>query len=161
MLTAATPNQQANPEQPTMADPAIAPSNPAHQPRAPPAPHHKIRHPCPYLYTDCLKLSRKDACCDAADRLFYNFAPRNEKHFCPFAEFFFRNLTSVPVLWRVWVEHCEFFVKRPRKYCRASSLSDLKTIVLDSLLISCSMVFQIGLLVVSKLLFVTILEAWF
>ena len=40
------------------------------------------------------------------------------------------------------MEHCEFLVKRPHKYCGASSLSDLNTIVLDSLLISCSMVFQ-------------------
>ena len=64
------------------------------------------------------------------------------------------------------MEHSEFFAKRPHKYCGASSLSDLKTIVLDSLLISCSMVFQpsssiSGLLGESKLLFVTILAARF
>ena len=64
------------------------------------------------------------------------------------------------------MEHCEFLVKRPHKYCRASSLSILNTIVLDSLLISCSMVFQpsssiSGLVEVSKLLFVTILAARF
>ena len=40
------------------------------------------------------------------------------------------------------MEHCEFFVNRPHRYCGASSLSDLKTIVSDSILISCSMVFQ-------------------
>ena len=64
------------------------------------------------------------------------------------------------------MEHCEFFVNRPHRYCGASSLSDLKTIVLDSILISCSMVFQpstsiSGLLGVLKLLFVTILAARF
>ena len=64
------------------------------------------------------------------------------------------------------MEHCEFPVKRPHKYCGARSLSDLNTIVLDSSLISCSMVFKLGysisgLLGVSKLLFVVILAARF
>ena len=64
------------------------------------------------------------------------------------------------------MEHCEFLVKRPHKYCGASSLSDLNTIVLDSLLICCSMVSKpssliSGLLGVSKLLFVTSLAARF
>ena len=64
------------------------------------------------------------------------------------------------------MEYCEFLVKMPHKYCRASSLSDLNTIALESLLISCSMVFQpsssiSGLLGVSKLLFVTVLAARF
>ena len=64
------------------------------------------------------------------------------------------------------MEHCEFLLKRVLKYCGARSLSDLKTIVFDSLLMSCSMVFQpslsiSGLLGESKLLFVTILAAGF
>ena len=152
---AVTPDRQANPEQPTAADPTISHSGPARQPRAPAATATKI-HPCNQLYIDFLKLFREDACFDSAHRLFHNIAPRNEKHFCPFAEFFFGKLTSVPVLQRVRVEHCDFLVK----YCGASSLSDWNTIVLDSLLISCSMVFQpsssiSSLLGVSKLLFVT------
>ena len=60
----------------------------------------------------------------------------------------------------------KFFVKRLHRYCGAKSLSDLKTIVLDSLLMSSSMVCQpnfaiSGLLEASKLLFVMILAARF
>ena len=57
-------------------------------------------------------------------------------------------------------------MNRLHRYCGARSLSDLKTIVLDSLPMSSSMVFQpnstiSGLLGVSKLLFVMILAARF
>ena len=67
---------------------------------------------------------------------------------------------------RLQEEHAEFFVKRLHRYCGAKSLSDLKTIVLDSLLMSSSTVCQpnfaiSGLLEVSKLLFVMILAARF
>ena len=40
------------------------------------------------------------------------------------------------------MEHCEFLLKRLLRYCGANSLSDLKTTVFDSLLMSCSMVLQ-------------------
>ena len=69
-------------------------------------------------------------------------APRYEKHFCPFADFFFDNLKSVSVFRRLWEEHAKFFVKRLHRYCGAKSLSDLKTIILDSLSMSSSMVCQ-------------------
>ena len=55
---------------------------------------------------------REDACFDPADRLFHNFAPRNEKLFCPFVEYFFGTLTSVAVLRRVWEGHSELLMKR-------------------------------------------------
>ena len=38
------------------------------------------------------------------------------------------------------MERAEFFVKRLHRYCGAKSLSDLKTIILDSLSMSSSMV---------------------
>ena len=65
------------------------------------------------------------------------------------------------MLLRLWVAHSEFLLKRLSMYCGACSLSDLKTIVFDSMSISCAMVFQpscfmSGLLGVSKLLFVMI-----
>ena len=44
---------------------------------------------------DFLKLPRKDAVLDSAGRLFHSLAPREEKHFCPFADLFFGNLKSV------------------------------------------------------------------
>ena len=93
-------------------------------------------------------------------------APLYEKHFCPFADFVFGNLKSVSVFRRLREEHAEFFVKRLHRYCGAKSLSDLKTIILDSLSMSSSMVCQpnsaiSGLLGVSKLLFVMILAARF
>ena len=95
---------------------------------------------------------------DSAGRLFHSLAPRKEKHFCPFAEFFFGNLKSVSVFRRLREEQAEFLVNRLHRYCGARSLSDLKTIVVDSLPMSSSMVFQpnsakSGLLGVSKLLF--------
>ena len=104
---------------------------------------------------DFLKPPREDAFLDSAGRLFHNLAPRKEKHFCPFADLFCGNLKSVSAFRRLWEEHAEFFVK-----------SDLKTIVLVSLSMSSSMVFQpnsviSGLLGVSKLLFVMILAARF
>ena len=115
-------------------------------------------------FIDFLKPFREDAVLDSAGRLFHSLAPRKEKHFCPFAEFFFGNLKSVSVFRRLREAHAEFLVKRLHMYCGAKSLSDLKTIVLDSLPMSSSMVFQpnstiSGLLGVSKLLFVTILAA--
>ena len=108
----------------------------------------------------------EDAVLDSAGRLFHSLTPRKEKHFCPFAEFFFGNLKSVSVFQRLREEHAEFFVKRLHRYCGAKSLSALKTIVLDSLPMSSSMVCQpnsamSGLLGVSKLLFVMILAARF
>ena len=113
-----------------------------------------------------LKLFREDAVFDSAGRLFHILAPRKEKHFCPLADLFFGNLKSVSVFRRLREEHAEFFVKRLHRYCGAKSLSDLKTIVLDSLLMSSSMVCQpnfaiSGLLEASKLLFVMILAARF
>ena len=69
------------------------------------------------------------------------------------------NLKSVSELRRAYEEHFEFRMKRSHKYWGASSCRDLKTISLDSLAMSCSMVFQpswsiSGLLGVSKLLLV-------
>ena len=103
---------------------------------------------------------------DSAGRLFQSLAPRKEKHLCPFAEFFFINLKSVAVFRRLGKEHAEFLVKRLHRYCGAKSLSDLKTIILNSLSMSSSMVFQpnstiCGLLWVSELLLVMILAARF
>ena len=120
----------------------------------------------PYPSIDLLKLPREDAFFDSAERLFHSFAPRNEKHFCPFADVFFGSLRSVCVFLRLWAEHWEFLLKRLSMYCGACSLSDLKTIIFDSQSISCSMVFQpscsiSGLLGASKLLFVMILAARF
>ena len=40
------------------------------------------------------------------------------------------------------MEHCEFLSKRLLRYCGANSLSDLKTTVFDSMLMSCSMVHE-------------------
>ena len=115
---------------------------------------------------DFLKPFREDAVLDSIGRLFHSLAPPKEKHFCPFAEFFFGNLKSVSVFRRLREEEAEFLVNRLHRYCRARSLSDLKTIVLDSSPMSSSMVFQPnstinGLLGVSKLLFVMILAARF
>ena len=103
---------------------------------------------------------------DSGGRLFHILAPRYEKHFCPFADFFFGNRKSVWVFRRLWEEHADFFVKRLRRYCGAKSLSDLKTIILDSFSMSSSMVCQpnsaiSGLPGISKLLFVMILAARF
>ena len=89
-----------------------------------------------------LKLFREDAVFDSAGRLFHILAPRKEKHFCPLADLFFGNLKSVSVFRRLREEHAEFFVKRLHRYCGAKSLSNLKTIVLDSLLMSSSMACQ-------------------
>ena len=50
------------------------------------------------------------------------------------------NLKSVSELRRTYEEHFEFRVKRSHKYWGASSCRDLKTIILDSLAMSCSMV---------------------
>ena len=89
-----------------------------------------------YPLIDFLKPFREDTVLDSAGRLFQSLAPRKEKHFCRFAGFF-------------------FLVKRLHRYCGAKSLSDMKTIVLDSLSMSSSMVIQpnstiSGLLGVSK-----------
>ena len=70
---------------------------------------------------------------DSAGRLLQSLAPRKEKQFCPFAEFFLGNLKSVSVLRMLLKEHAEFLVKRLHRYCGAKSLSNLKTIALDSL----------------------------
>ena len=118
------------------------------------------------LFIDFLKPFREDAVLDSAGRLFHSLAPRKEKHFCPFAEFFFGNLKSVSVFRRLREEHAEFLVKRLHRYCGAKSLSDLKTIVLDPIPMSSSMVLQSnstisGLLGASKLLFVMIQAAQF
>ena len=78
---------------------------------------------------ELLKLVREDAFFDSAGRLFQSLAPRKEKHFCPLADFFFGNLKSVSVLRRLREEHCEFLVKRLHRYCGASSLRDLKTMI--------------------------------
>ena len=103
---------------------------------------------------------------DSAGGLFHSLAPRKEKHFCLFAEFFFGNLKSGSVFRRLREEQAEFLVNRLHRYCGARSLSDLKTIVLDSVPMSSSMVFQpnstiSGLLAVSKPLFVMVLAARF
>ena len=76
------------------------------------------------------------------------------------------SLKSVSELRKTHEEHYEFQVKRSHKCWGASSCRDLKTIVLDSLATSCSMVFQpslsmSGLLGVSKLLLVITLAAQF
>ena len=89
-----------------------------------------------------------------------------KKHFCPLLDFFMGSLKSVSELRKTKEEHFEFRVKGSHKYWGASSCRDLKTIVLDSLATSCSMVFQpswsiSGLLGVSKLLLVIILAARF
>ena len=114
-----------------------------------------------------LKLLRGVAFFDSAGRPFHSLAPRKEKHFCSFAAFFIGNLKSVSALRRLLEEPCEFLVKRLQSYCcGANALRDLKTIILDSSLMSSSMVFQPipsirGLLGVSKLLLVMILAARF
>ena len=51
-------------------------------------------------------------------------------------------LKSGSELRRTYEEHLEFRVKRSHKYWGSSSCRDLKTIVLDSQAMSCSMVFQ-------------------
>ena len=78
-----------------------------------------------YMISAALKPSRKDAVFDSAGRLFHVLAPRYEKHFCPFADFFTGNLKSVSVFRRLWEEHAEFFVKRLHRYCGAKLLSEL------------------------------------
>ena len=78
------------------------------------------------------------ACLNSADRPFHNFAPLYEKHLWPFDELFFGNLRSVPVLRRLYDEQSEFCAKRSQRYCGASLFWDLKTIVLDSPVISSS-----------------------
>ena len=97
-----------------------------------------------YPLIDFLKPFREDDALDSAGRLFRNLAPRKEKDVCPFAEFFFGNLKSVSVFRRLQKEHTEFLVKRLHRYCGAKSLSDLKTIVLDSLSMSSSMAIQLN-----------------
>ena len=108
----------------------------------------------------------EDTVLDSDGRPFQSPAPRKEKHFCPFAEFFFGNRKSVSVLRRLREEHFEFLVKRLHRYCGAKSLSALKTIVSDSLSMNSSMVFHpnstiSGLLGVVELLLVMILAARF
>ena len=79
--------------------------------------------------------------------------------------FFFGNLRSVPVLRRLYDEQSDFRVKRPQRYSGDSWFRDLKTIVLDSHVISSSMIFHPissmrGPPGASKLLFVIILAAY-
>ena len=106
-----------------------------------------------------LKLYKEVACFDSVGRLFHSLAPLQEKHFWPLADLFNGNIKSVPVLRGLYDEHSEFRVKRSHRYCGARSFRDLKTIVLDSSVISSSKVFHPspsirGLLGASKLLFV-------
>ena len=53
-----------------------------------------------FPYIHCLKLLREDASLLSAERPFQDLAPRNEKHFCPFFEFFLGNRRSVAVFLR-------------------------------------------------------------
>ena len=119
-----------------------------------------------YPYIRCLNPFKDDASLHSAERPFQDLAPLNEKDFCPFLEFFFGNLRSVAVFLRFLEVSWDVFVKRLHMYCGASSCRDLKTIILDSLAISSSMVFQPSFLIsgwpgVSKLLPVTIRAARF
>ena len=119
-----------------------------------------------FPYIHCLKLFREDASLHSAERPFQDLAPLYEKHFCPFLEFFFGNLRSVAVFLRFLEVSWDIFVKRLHIYCGASSWRDLKTIILDSLAISSSTVFQPSLLIsgcpgVLKLLPVTMRAARF
>ena len=68
------------------------------------------------------------------------------------------------MLRRAYDELCEFLVKRSQRYGGAKSCKDLKTIILDSLTISCSMALNpnisvSSLLGVPKLLLVKILAS--
>ena len=83
-----------------------------------------------------------DACLRSAERPFQNLAPLKEKHFCPFVEFFFGILRSVAEVLRFLEVDWDVFVNRLRMYSGARPCRDLKTMILDSLLISSSMVFQ-------------------
>ena len=83
-----------------------------------------------------------DACLRSAERPFQDLAPLKEKHFCPFVEFFFGILRSVAEFLRLREVNWDVFVNRLRMYGGARPCRDLKTMILDSLLISSSMVFQ-------------------
>ena len=85
---------------------------------------------------------REVACFGPVDRPFHSFAPLKEKHLRPIVDFFKRNLRSVPVLRKLLTEHVEFRMKRSLRYCGAISFKDLKTIILDSLDTSSSLVFH-------------------
>ena len=85
------------------------------QPPGSPSFHHKF----------CLTTIMEGSCLVSAGRLFHRFAPRYEKHFCPFAEGFFGNFKSVFAFQRVRELHAEFLVKRLLTYCGASPFIDL------------------------------------
>ena len=74
-----------------------------------------------FPYIHCLNLLREDASLLSAERPFQDLAPLNEKHFCPFFEFFFGNLRSVTVFLRFLEVSWDVFVKRLHMYCGASS----------------------------------------
>ena len=92
--------------------------------------------------TRCLKVLKKAACLQLAERLFQSFTPLNEKHFLPFSVPFFGNLRSVDVLRSLYDVLRELFLNKLHKYGGASSFTVLKTIVLDSMSINSLIVFH-------------------
>ena len=86
----------------------------------------------------------------SAERPFQDLAPLKEKHFCPFVEFFFGILRSVAEFLRLREVNWDVFVNRLRMYGGATTCRDLKTMILDSLLISSSLVFQPSLFTSSR-----------
>ena len=58
----------------------------------------------------------EDASFPPAERAFQVLAPLNEKHFCPFLEFFFGSLKSVAVFLRFLEVNWDVLMKRLRIY---------------------------------------------
>ena len=79
-----------------------------------------------------LKDMRSVARFDWSDRLFQSLAPLYEKLFWPFEEIFFSILRSMAVFLKLCKELVEFTTNKSTRYCGASPLIDLKTMICDS-----------------------------
>ena len=84
------------------------------------------------VYNDFLKDMSSVARFDWSGRLFQSLAPLYEKPFWPFEEMFFGILRSVAVFLKLYKELVKFATNKSIRYCGASPLIDLKTMICDS-----------------------------
>ena len=95
------------------------------------------------VYNDFLKDTRSVARLDWSGRLFQSLAPLHEKFFWPFEEILFGILRSVAVFLKLFKELVEFAINKSIRYCGASPLIDLKTMICDPNWIISLIVFQL------------------
>ena len=69
---------------------------------------------------------------DWSGRLFQSLAPLYEKIFWPFEEILFGILRSVAVFLKIYKELVELATNKSMRYCGASPIIDLKTMICDS-----------------------------